>query len=189
MEQKGGAPKRPIIFYYIIGLVIILLLNAFLVPTMFKPETVGYNVFLDDLKSGKVRQVEIQDTQIGVLIQEEEGKNKVYITGNMNDPELTDKLYDAGVEFGQGDPKAEFTASEFFAVLDSAAAADGWPGPAAHAADAEADGRGCHGLWPEQRQNLCQGADRQNLCGRGRTGRGQGGPDRDCGLSAQPCQI
>ena len=105
MEQKGGAPKRPIIFYYIIGLVIILLLNAFLVPTMFKPETVGYNVFLDDLKSGKVRQVEIQDTQIGVLIQEEEGKNKVYITGNMNDPELTDKLYDAGVEFGKVIPK------------------------------------------------------------------------------------
>ena len=104
MEQKGGTPKRPIIFYYIIGLIIIMLLNAFLVPAMFKPETVGYNIFLDDLEAGRVKQVEVQDTQLGVLT-EQDGKSKVYVTGNMNDPELTNKLHEAGVEFGKVIPK------------------------------------------------------------------------------------
>ncbi|MBE5040030.1 ATP-dependent zinc metalloprotease FtsH [Ructibacterium gallinarum] len=104
MEQKG-TPKRPLIFYYIVGLLIILLLNAILVPTMFKPETVGYNVFLDDLKNGKVQQVEVQDTQIGVLSKDSQGKDRIYITGNMNDPDLVNKLDEAGVEFGKVIPK------------------------------------------------------------------------------------
>ena len=104
MEHKG-TPKRPLIFYYIVGLLIILLLNAILVPTMFKPETVGYNVFLDDLKNGKVQQVEVQDTQIGVLSKDSQGKDRIYITGNMNDPDLVNKLDEAGVEFGKVIPK------------------------------------------------------------------------------------
>lgn len=101
-------PKKWAVNYLLIASSIVILLNAFIFPTFLKPQItqVDYGTFLKQIDSGKVNTVEIQDDRIGFSVKGEDGKNNLYVTGRMDDPELVSRLYNAkGIEFSRVIPK------------------------------------------------------------------------------------
>jgi cell division protease FtsH len=105
-EQKDQ--KKSIIFYYMITMIVVMILNAYVFPSMLTDKVikVDYGTFLDQIEKGNVKSVEVQDTQIGFTAVDESGKEKIYVTGTMNDPGLTDRLHAAkNIKFGKVIPK------------------------------------------------------------------------------------
>lgn len=105
-EQKNQ--RKPIVFYYIITLIIVMILNTFIFPSVLKQQIpeVDYGTFLTQIENGNVKSVEVQDDQIGFTILDDNGNEKVYVTGNMNDPNLVQRLHDAkNIKFGKVIPK------------------------------------------------------------------------------------
>ncbi len=100
-------PKKPLIYYYGIALVLVLLLNALIIPNYLKQHItqVDYGTFLSLVESGRVKTVEVQDFQIAFYAKDESGKESLYITGLMDDPDLTNRLRDAKVEFSKIIPR------------------------------------------------------------------------------------
>ena len=92
--------KKPIIFYYLIVLAVLLLINLVVVPMMnsARIEQVDYSTFLNMLDQKQVDQVEVSDNKI--LFSDKQEKTGYYKTGNMNDPELVDRLEKSGAKFG-----------------------------------------------------------------------------------------
>ncbi|MDA8224048.1 ATP-dependent zinc metalloprotease FtsH [Desulfosporosinus sp.] len=106
MDEKNP-PKKPLIYYSLVAMVILLLLNALVFPELMKQKVtqVDYGNFLTQVEKGSVLEVEIQDNQIGFIAKNESGEEIVYATGAMNDPDLVNRLHDAGVKFSQVIPK------------------------------------------------------------------------------------
>lgn len=104
-EEKN--PKKPIIFYYAITLIVLLILNVYVFPSLMSPQVtqVEYSTFLTQIENGKVKTVEIQDNQIAFTEIDAAGKEKIYVTGKVDDLELTNRLYTAGVKFSKVIPK------------------------------------------------------------------------------------
>ncbi len=101
--KERKAPKKPMIYYYVIAAVVLLLLNSLVFPLFLQPRVteVSYNTFLSRLEKGEISQVELEDTKIGFIAQDENGKDAVYLTGRIaEDDKLVERLADAGVEFG-----------------------------------------------------------------------------------------
>ena len=109
MHEKKN-PNRPLIVYYIIALVVVMLLNALLFPQIerYSVKQVDYSEFLSMLDDGKVKSVEINDTQIAFtpVEQIQDGKATYYTTNRVTaDDKLVERLLAAGVEFGQVVPE------------------------------------------------------------------------------------
>lgn len=113
--QEEKSPKRPIIYYYLIALFVILILNIFVLPIIQNQSIteVDYGTFLEQVEKGKVTKVEIDGDQISYLIKDEDQdqdqdqeQQQIYVTGVMDDPDLVNRLYNAeGVSFGRVVPK------------------------------------------------------------------------------------
>jgi len=93
-------PKKPLIFYYAIALGVIFLFNLIFMPMIASSqvEDVDYGTFMRMTEEKNIGKVEVQYNQI--LFTDKEDK-QVYRTGPMNDPNLTERLYAAGANFGQ----------------------------------------------------------------------------------------
>ncbi len=104
-EQKNQ--KKPLIFYYMIMTIILMVLNAYVFPSMLndKITKVGYGTFLNQIENGKVKSVEIQDNQIGFTAIDDKGKENIFVTGRVDDPELVNRLYASKIEFSKVIPK------------------------------------------------------------------------------------
>lgn len=104
--DKIKSPKKPIIYFYIIALLVLMVMNALLFPMMTKNQfqQVGYDFFLTQIENKNVKIVEVQDNQIAFVTNDEEGQN-LFVTGVMDDPDLTKRLKDAGAQFGKVIPK------------------------------------------------------------------------------------
>ena len=91
-------PKKPLIFYYGIAMVVLLLLNMLVMPliTQLQVEEVDYGTFIKMTESKEIGQVEIEDNQI---LFTNKDKSKIYKTGLLNDDGLVQRLYDSGAEF------------------------------------------------------------------------------------------
>lgn len=91
-------PKKNWLYYYLIVMLIMLVVNAIVVPHIQSAsiKEVSYNVFMDLTEQKKINQVQIDSNQI---LFTESGSDSVYKTGLVNDPDLTQRLYDAGVDF------------------------------------------------------------------------------------------
>ncbi len=89
--------KRPLIFYYVLAMIVLLLLNLLLVPKINSAqiEDSTYGNFLEMLDKGEVKQVQV-DSQDSVIYFTD-GSGQKYQTGLMNDYKLVDRLYDAGI--------------------------------------------------------------------------------------------
>ena len=89
-------PKKPLIYYYMIVLVVMMLINLIAVPWFAEKQIreVDYGTFLTMIDEGNIGQVDVQSNQILFTDKEE---TKIYKTGLMNDPNLTQRLYDAGI--------------------------------------------------------------------------------------------
>ncbi len=100
-------PKKPLFYYYGLVLLVVLVLNAFIFPSMAESKIVqtDYKNFLSQIQSGVVRSVQIDETQIRYTAVDSAGKETIYNTGKVDDPALVNRLYDAGVEFSQVIPK------------------------------------------------------------------------------------
>jgi len=98
--------RKPFIFYYIVALIIIAILNIFVFPSVLKGKVkeVDYSSFLSKVESGEVKKVEVEDNQIGFTV-EENGREVTYVTGRMDDPQLVERLYKANVEFSRVIPE------------------------------------------------------------------------------------
>lgn len=96
-------PKKPLIVYYAIAILVVLLINTLLVPMVSQARVkyVDYGTFIQMTEEDKIAEVQVQDNQIVFITKEDEAnKNAVYYrTGKMDDPELTSRLSEHGVRF------------------------------------------------------------------------------------------
>ena len=92
-------PRRNIAFYYVIALLILILLNALLFPSLMQRQVteVGYNTFLSMLESGRVQEIayEGSESQIVFIATDESGSEQIYKTGIFPDLNLVDRIEDA----------------------------------------------------------------------------------------------
>ncbi|PWM64760.1 MAG: cell division protein FtsH [Clostridiales bacterium] len=96
--KEVKAPKKPIISYYVIILAVMLIFNFFVMPGIEKSriKEVSYDEFMDMTLNKEIGKVEVQQNQI--LFTDTEEKN-IYKTGIMDDPDMTNRLYDSGAKF------------------------------------------------------------------------------------------
>lgn len=122
MEQRN--PKKSALYYWIVAVIIIVLLNVFLFPAMTSGNTkeVSYNTFLNELEKKNIDKVQVNDSEIMFSLKNEEkkegaetrlddllaeygGVKTVYMTVRMEDLQLVDRLYAAGATFERVVPK------------------------------------------------------------------------------------
>ena len=93
-------PKKPLIYYYGIILLILVLFNLLAMPKIAEWQVVevDYGTFMSMTEQGEVGRVEIQDQENRILFTDKD-ETKVYKTAMVEDPELTDRLHEAGIPF------------------------------------------------------------------------------------------
>ena len=98
MQEIKEPNKKPFIFYYMIVLLVIFLINSLLVPRIAERavKEVDYTTFMQMTYDGQIGYLQIEDNQIVFTDKQEE---KIYKTGLVYDPGLTDRLYDNGAKF------------------------------------------------------------------------------------------
>ena len=113
--KEVKTPKKPLAIYYAIVLVILLVLNFVIVPWASERQIkeVDYGTFMSMTEEKNIGRVDIESNQI--LFTDKEN-TQVYKTGLMSDPNLTERLYDAGAQFSseiveQASPLLSFLAS------------------------------------------------------------------------------
>ncbi len=96
--KEVKTPKKPLAIYYAIVLVLLLLLNCVLMPWASERQVqeVDYGTFMSMTENGAIGKVDVEDNQI---LFTNKDNSQVYKTGLMNDPGLTQRLYDSGAEF------------------------------------------------------------------------------------------
>ncbi len=96
--KEVKSPKKPLLYYYGIVLLIIFLFNLVITPMLTRREVaeVDYGTFMDMIDDKDIGLVQVEDSQILFTDKEE---TKIYETGAMDDPTLTERLHDAGAKF------------------------------------------------------------------------------------------
>ena len=91
-------PKKPLISYYCIVILLLLLFNMLVMPMISQRQVkeVDYNTFMEMTYNDNIGKVEVQDNQI---LFTDKDNTQLYKTGLMSDPELTQRLYDHGAQF------------------------------------------------------------------------------------------
>ena len=98
MQEVKQPNKKPFIFYYLIALVAIMLINSLLVPQIVHRavKEVDYNTFMQMTYDKQIDEVQVQDNQIVFTAKDDK---TIYKTGLMDDPDRTQRLYDSGAKF------------------------------------------------------------------------------------------
>ena len=93
-------PKKPIMFYYLIVMICLLLFNALAMPWLLERriQNVGYNTFLSMTEEKNIGHVEI-DNQENTITFTDKNNEAIYKTAMVEDPDLTQRLYEAGASF------------------------------------------------------------------------------------------
>ena len=93
--QEMKSPKKPLIYYCLIGLTLYLLLNIFFFPNVLRRtvQEVGYDTFMDMTENGEIGTVEIESNQI---LFTDKDNTTYYKTGIIDDPNLVERLYNSG---------------------------------------------------------------------------------------------
>ena len=104
MKQESKTPKKPLIFYYLIAMLVLLLLNALVFPSLLSPrvKAVSYDQFLSLVEQKEVKQVAIEDDVILFTVKDEASKDgyAYYQTGRIQqDSDLVNRLKESGAEF------------------------------------------------------------------------------------------
>lgn len=96
-------PKKPLLWYAIISVIILLIFNSVILPTLKNQQIkdTNYSFFLKQIDAGTVSKVEVQSDRILFEATDSDGSKQIYSTGIMDDPELTDRLYNSNsnIEF------------------------------------------------------------------------------------------
>lgn len=111
--------RKPLLYYWLIALLIMGVINMVFLPFMTKNtiEQVNYDVFLTQMQNKNISQAEVNEDVIYFYLKDEdksdkagttifsENTQKVYATVRMDDPQLVERLYNAGASFGEVKPK------------------------------------------------------------------------------------
>ena len=114
--KEGKNPKKPLIYYYIVIVSVIVLFNLVVTPLLLKGQVtdVDYGTFMTMIDNKNIGRVQVEDDSI---VFTDKDNTAVYQTGTMNDPTLTQRLYDAGATFTK---QAEKTTSPWVSFLTTA---------------------------------------------------------------------
>ena len=98
--KEVKSPKKPLIYDYGLAVLIIFLFNIFISPLLMEGQVkeVDYGTFMTMIEEKNIGRVQVEDTQIVFTDKE---NTQIYKTGVMNDPTLTQRLYDAGADFAK----------------------------------------------------------------------------------------
>ena len=103
MIQSDKPSKKPLIYYYVIAMIVLMILNAVLFPSLLsrRVQEVGYSDFLKMVDEGKVKEVSLEEDaeQIVFIAVNDENKENIYKTGAVPDTGLRERLENAGVKF------------------------------------------------------------------------------------------
>ena len=96
--QEVKKPKKPLIFYYTIAMVVLLLFNLLAMPYINARQVkeVDYGTFMTMAQEQNIGQVEVMDNQI---VFTDKAMENIYKTGRMDDPQLVERLYASGAVF------------------------------------------------------------------------------------------
>lgn len=96
--QEVKSPKKPLFYYYGIALLVILIFNMVVSPLIMgsSVKEVDYGTFMKMIDDKDIGNVEIDDSEI---VFTDKAQTRIYKTGEMNDPPLTQRLYDSGATF------------------------------------------------------------------------------------------
>nr|WP_325298457.1 ATP-dependent zinc metalloprotease FtsH [uncultured Dysosmobacter sp.] len=96
--KEVKSPKRPLLYYYCVVLLVVTLFNFLAMPWMsqYRIQEVDYNTFVSMVEAGQVGQAEIQEQDNRILFTAKDG-SAVYKTAMVPDTQLTQRLLDAGV--------------------------------------------------------------------------------------------
>ena len=96
--KEVKSPKKPLAYYYVIIVSILLLFNLFFAPSLMRRQVqeVDYGTFMSMIDEKNIGKVEVEDSEI---LFTDKDDTKIYTTGAMNDPTLTQRLYDCGAQF------------------------------------------------------------------------------------------
>ena len=105
-DKKPQLPKKPVMFYYVIVLLVLVAVNLFLVPALSERsiQEASYDEFLDDLESGKISEVNLDEDTIYYL-EKDGSREQVYKTGRIFDINEVERLDQAGVIFSEEIPQ------------------------------------------------------------------------------------
>lgn len=111
--KEVKTPKKPLIYYYGIVLLVLMLFNVFVTPMLMERQVkeVDYSTFMSMIEEQNIGYVEVTDTQITFTDKE---NSAIYKTGLMNDPQLTTRLYDSGAIFSKNIEKKTSPILSFF---------------------------------------------------------------------------
>lgn len=105
-NKKPG--RKPLYVYYMIAAVIIILLNVLLIPSVQERsiEKTDYSTFLSNVERGNVSKAEVQDDYIYYIVRKN-GVDTICKTVRMDDPNLVDRLYEAGTSMEAVEPQKQ----------------------------------------------------------------------------------
>lgn len=114
MMNDKNDKKRPLTYYYMLMLAVILVFNSVIMPMFFNPKMkeVSYNNFIQMVDEGKISKVEITDKRLAAV--DKNNEKEIYVTGRVEDPELANRLMKSKVEFTQVVPKEQSPLVTFF---------------------------------------------------------------------------
>ncbi len=124
MKTDPRNTRKPLAFYYLIAMIVLMLLNALVFPSLMSPRVteVGYSDFLTMIEEKRVEEVGLDTEQIIFSAKDDEGETALYKTGRWPDEKLVDRLSEAGVSFSAAIPTQEtpiltFLSSWVFPIL------------------------------------------------------------------------
>ena len=100
VDDRPNRPKKPMLTYWVIAVIVFLLLNTFVFPNLFRRqvEQTDYSTLLQMIEETNIGEVSVEDTQI--TFSDKSGEH-IYKTGTMNDPDLVNRLEEAGAVFSK----------------------------------------------------------------------------------------
>ena len=100
VDDRPNRPKKPMLTYWVIAIIVFLLLNTFVFPNLFRRqvEQTDYSTFLQMIEEKNIGEVSVEDTQI--TFSDKSGEH-IYKTGTMNDPDLVNRIEEAGAVFSK----------------------------------------------------------------------------------------
>lgn len=98
--KEVKSPKKPLIYYYVIVLLVLAAFNFFVSPLLLSRQVteVDYGTFISMTEKKNIGRVEVEDSQI---IFTDKNNDNIYKTGVMDDPNLTERLYQSGATFSK----------------------------------------------------------------------------------------
>ena len=106
LNNENPDKRRTTAYYLLMALSVLMFLNYFVLPSYMNRsvEEVTYSTFLNQVSTGDVSEVKLEENQITFVATDDAGDKQVYMTGLIDDPTLVTRLEEADVTFSKDIP-------------------------------------------------------------------------------------